>query len=194
MDAFEHLAVLVSIVIGLGISHLLTGIAQVLHAWIAHENRRVRPYWLQGVWVFNLFVLQVQLWWAFFGRSDELPAGTFFTFFLELVILVPAYLASVLTFPEIREEDALSLKDYYFRSRRWVFPLLAAIPLLLVLRAAYEGMPLHSPLNLARALFAALMLSLGMSRNEKYHAAVTLAGLALFLGSWCASACAWAEA
>ena len=46
MDIFEYISVLTSIIIGLGIAHLLRGVASL----VQHPGRH-RIYWVHLVWV-----------------------------------------------------------------------------------------------------------------------------------------------
>ena len=49
MSVFEYLAVLISIVAGLGLTPLLVSITRVIHG-----RHSVRVYWVQRVWALNL--------------------------------------------------------------------------------------------------------------------------------------------
>lgn len=51
MDAFGYVSVIISVVIGLGLSHLLTGAVELFKA-----RRRVRFYWVHLLWVALTFV------------------------------------------------------------------------------------------------------------------------------------------
>jgi hypothetical protein len=52
MSTFEFISVLPSIVVGLGLTRLLTGVGLALEF-----RRKLRFYWVQGVWVVNLGLL-----------------------------------------------------------------------------------------------------------------------------------------
>ena len=58
MDIFEYVAVLTSIIIGLGITHLLRGVAGL----IQHPDQH-RIYWVHLVWVGYLFFTLIFWWW-----------------------------------------------------------------------------------------------------------------------------------
>ena len=55
MDAFSYLSVLLSIVLGLGITQLLQGFGRLMNA-----RSRVRPYWPSLLWAVVLLVAHVQ--------------------------------------------------------------------------------------------------------------------------------------
>ena len=74
MDQFNYLAVLISIILGLGITQLLSGVGRLLQA-----RGHVRLYWPTLAWVAVLLVVHVQTWWAMFGLRT-LQTWTFAAF------------------------------------------------------------------------------------------------------------------
>ena len=138
MTEFEYLSVLISIVVGLGISHLLAGAARLIR-----RRREVRLYLPTVLWMGALFVTFIQIWWAIFERRD-VEAWTFPGFILVLAVPVLVYLLSYLLVPGEAPDGTLDLKATYFENRRWFFGLLALVPLTslaqeLVLRGAIES-------------------------------------------------------
>ena len=59
MQPFEFVMVLVSIIVALGVAELLAGVVRILRG-------ELRFYWIHGLWVFNLLILQLQYCWALF--------------------------------------------------------------------------------------------------------------------------------
>ena len=59
ISAFEYVTVLISIVLGLGITQILTGVADLIH-----QSKRVRVYWPLMIWVLLVLVMHVQEWWV----------------------------------------------------------------------------------------------------------------------------------
>src|SRR3954468_21725752 len=74
MKTAEYLSVLVSIIVGLGMSQVLAGIANLLV-----DRRRVRFYWIWAVAVVMVFLANVQFWWGTFSVGDAV-ATNFFSF------------------------------------------------------------------------------------------------------------------
>ena len=78
MDPFSYLSVLISIVIGLGLSHLLAGAARLVR-----HRAAVHPYAPVLLLLAMLFLLHVQQWWTVFdlrrvtrwleARGHDLP-------------------------------------------------------------------------------------------------------------------------
>jgi hypothetical protein len=61
MSDFEYIAVLLSIILGLGITQLLSGIARLVR-----DGRALAPAWWIMVIVAVLLVMHFQVWWVSF--------------------------------------------------------------------------------------------------------------------------------
>jgi MFS superfamily sulfate permease-like transporter len=70
MSPFEYVVVLVSIIIGLGITLVLTGIAQLLR-----EEQRVKLFWPYLIWIGLVFVMHIHEWWITYQLKSTLRGG-----------------------------------------------------------------------------------------------------------------------
>ena len=118
MDIFEYTAVLTSIIIGLGIAHLLRGVAGLIQ-----HPEQARVYWVHLFWVGYLFFTLVFWWWWEF-RLGELQAWTFQIYLFVVLYALTLFLASALLFP-LSMEGYAGFRDYFYSRRRWFFGLLA---------------------------------------------------------------------
>ena len=80
MSQFDFLSVLVSIIIALGLSHILASAAQLIR-----RRRRVQMHYTTLIWMAVLFLLLVQIWWVAF-HLREIMHWSFFGFLLYLLI------------------------------------------------------------------------------------------------------------
>ena len=71
MDPFSYLSVLISIVLGLGITNLLGGVATLMRG-----RSQVRPYWPLPIWLVTLFLMHVQTWWTMRRRCRTTATRT----------------------------------------------------------------------------------------------------------------------
>ena len=86
MSPFEYLAVLVSLILGLGIAHILTGVGRAIH-----RRREIRTDLVHGLWTVTTFLILVLNWWVFF-ESRSVPTWTFGQFLLIIGWSVAFYL------------------------------------------------------------------------------------------------------
>lgn len=133
MEPFEYLSVLVSIIVGLGLSHLLATTARL----IQHRSV-VRLFGPTLIWMALLFVLQVQIWWAAFEWQGS-GAWNFFSFLLFLGLPIGAYLLSVLLVPDLDDPEEVDLRTSYFDNRRWFFALLVLLPVVSLAHEQVQG-------------------------------------------------------
>lgn len=132
MSPFEYVTVLISIVLSLGITKILTGLARI----IRHRNT-VKLYWPHLLWILFILFLHVQEWWIMYELKTfgpwRLPVFLF-------VMLYPInlYLLAKLLFP--RKVRGKNLKVYYFNNYPQIFLLLVLSALLSI---AYNLMILN---------------------------------------------------
>jgi len=62
VDGFNYLSVMVSIVVGLGLTQLFAGIGNLVQV-----RRRVKLYPLHSLWVLLVIVLHLHMWWSFWA-------------------------------------------------------------------------------------------------------------------------------
>lgn len=148
-NAFSYLAVLNSIVLGLGIAHLLGGVARSI-------SRRATTvfYWPTLVWIVLLLVLIIQVWWVDFSLSKE-TQWTLAGFVSTLLIPATLYFMSFLILPETSD-----MRATYFENRVWFFCLLAAIPLFGTLQQFLVEGHVHKDFDTA-AKGVGLLLTIG---------------------------------
>jgi hypothetical protein len=175
MTPFEHLSVLISIVIGLGIAHLLTAVQHLIQA-----RERIVFYWLPLAWAVLVLVTQVEWWWSSFsleGQSD----WNFFYFLFLLLSPVALFLASALVLPAIEAGQDYDLRGYYESTHRWFFGVLTFNPLLDAIRRGLEFGTVQEVGVWSNTLATLLLLSLAVVRSARYHVVATLIVAALFL-------------
>jgi hypothetical protein len=118
MNLFEYVGVLGSIVVGLALAHILTGVSRTLQAL-----GRIRVYWVHSVWTLNITVYLVFFWWFMYHWSG-VESWDFFLFVFLLLYAVTLYLISALLFPG-EVSPGFDFKEHYFQNKRWVFGFLS---------------------------------------------------------------------
>ena len=180
MDQFNYLTVLVSIILGLGITQLLTGLGRML------QNReRVRLYWPTIGSVLNLIVIHVLWWWTLF----ELRAGTDWTFpgFMSVLLgPIVLYLLSALVLPDFGDAVPDDLKSHYYANSRWFYGLCVLLVGATFLRELVLDGDIDRDLDTAiKLVFAAVFAIAATTRKVRYHevlVAVNVALLAVYIG------------
>jgi hypothetical protein len=166
MEAFGYLSVLTSLVIGLGIARLLSGVGGMMQA-----RGRVRYSWTHGIWIANVFLFTLLNWWILFRWriQDE------WTFFLLLFVLATptlTFLLTVLLFPASTGED-FDFGKHFADNRVWFFTLGALIAPLDAIDTALKG-PEHLAAQgfiypVTILLLTTLMIVGARTANRRYH-------------------------
>jgi hypothetical protein len=120
-DQFQHVMVLTSIIIGLGITYILIGVGTVIERITGH-GAALRLSWAHATWLLTLFVWMVSFWWWEFRLLALLKSWTLAHYFFIITYAVLLFLLAVLLLP--RDWAATnSLDDYFLSKRRWFYPL-----------------------------------------------------------------------
>jgi len=122
VSEFEFVSVLISMVVGLGITQVLRGVAQVVH-----EREQAPIDQVHMVWTAFVSLNLVLNWWVLFTWGDH--AEWSFTLFLSLIgWVVTMYLPVVFLYPP-RKSASESWATVYASNRQWflgAFVLFAA--------------------------------------------------------------------
>jgi phage shock protein PspC (stress-responsive transcriptional regulator) len=174
---FEHLSVLISIVIGMGIAQLLYNAHQLVQV-----RARLRAYWLTTLWFVLIFTSLIEWWWALFGLRTT-TVWNFFYFLFMLLSPVSMYLAAAFVLPDEQERnnETIDLRRYYYENAGWMFAALSINPLLDAIRRGLQAGTIRDSGASINALAFLLVASLAMVKRPWYHAVVSLAVAALFL-------------
>jgi len=166
MDAFSYLSYLTSIVFGLGVTRVLTGLGKILQA-----RGRFRIYWVHLVWALNVMLYIVLNWWILFRWSKQ-GEWNFFLFLFVLFSPTIGFLLSVLLFPEPLNHGT-DLREHFFANHRWFFALAATLAPLDLVDTLLKGVAhftAQGPFYLVTiALITALTIAGAYTRNEKFH-------------------------
>ena len=180
MGIFEYIAVLTSIIIGLGLTHLLRGVASVI------QNPGKPPtYWVHLLWVAYMFFNTVFWWWWEF-RLGSIETWTFALYFFVVFYAFLQFLACAMLFPTSFEGYA-GYKEYFYSRKTWFFGILAITYLLDPLDTLLKGKEYFLSLGMEYyvANCAQLLLCLiGMfSNNQRFHKLFAISLLA-YQVSW----------
>ena len=177
MDSFSYLSVFISLILGLGVTHLLTGVAALIRS-----RRELKLWWPAPIWMATTFLIQVQTWWAMFSlRTVE--HWSFAAFLIVLLQPVAIFMMTALIVPRTVDGRTIDLRDEYFQESRWFFSaLLLALAASLAKNLVLTG-SFPEPLNFAaHLLFIAIAVAALASKSARVHQILAIAGLAIFCG------------
>lgn len=171
MQMFEYVIVLISIVIGLALTHLMQGIAGL----VQHPNR-ARIWWVHLGWVAFMFLSTIFWWWWEF-RLQLIQTWTFSVYFFVVFYAFYLYLICAILFPRDLEGYE-GFKDYFMSRRRWFFGLLIGWLAIDVVDTWIKGAEYFASLGMEyviiQSTFAVLCVVGMVTRRERLQAAAVL--------------------
>ena len=178
MDMFNYVMVLASVIIGLGIAHLLTGVAAI----VQHPGR-AKIYWVHLLWVGATF-LRAIFWWWFEFQFSVVTQWTFSLYIFVLAYALLIYLWCALLIPrDLAGYDGY--KEYFYSRRSWFFGVGLAAGLADIVDTLLKGADHFASLGMLyialQVMWTILFLVALRTRNERFHAAFALIAVAALL-------------
>ncbi len=162
MNLFEFLMILLSLIVGLGITEILSGYARYLKA----PGPRDIP-WIHGPGTLAVFVGLLQTFWESWGLR-VVGEWSFLAMLLMLGSPICLYLMAYILFPERNEHAALD--DYYLERARLLWPLAGLTVILGTLfRPLAFGDPLWVMDNVSGIPILLVCVVLTVSRRRIVH-------------------------
>jgi hypothetical protein len=163
-DLYQHVRVVISIIVGLCITTLLSGFAR----FVQHPKREKVSILHLG-WAASLLLSIIHFWWWEF-RLTLVPQWTFAIYFFVILYAILFYSLCTLLFPSDLKDYA-GYEDYFLSRRRWFFGILAATYVADIIDTTLKGSAyLHSfgveyPIRIAAGLTLCLIAVLTRNRR-----------------------------
>lgn len=179
MDTFRWIAVVVSMILGLGVTRLLSSAVAVFKS-----RHRANMDSLPLIWAAVIFVQQVDFWWSLEELAVLIPRWSFAEFLMLVGLVLLLFLAAALILPQAEMEAGDGLRDHFDQDGRFALLALAMFSLLaLVANLIFWGATIVSiatAINLL--LFGSALVAMMRSRTVQLAACgvyvlVALAGI-----------------
>ena len=118
ISPFEYVTILISIILGLGITQILSSLAEILY-----DYKQVKFFWAHTIWVVLILYIHIQEWFILYELKDyytwKLPV-----FLFVLLYPITLYLAAKMLFPVINKGQMIDLKSFFLINYRPLYLLL----------------------------------------------------------------------
>lgn len=174
MTPFEYVSVLISIILGLGITLVLTGIADLIKRWGS-----VTLFWPYLIWIALVFILHVHEWWIMYDLRTT-ASWQLVTFLFVILYPILLFILANLLFPAKWPKRKISLKDFYFCTYPKFFACaIALVTVAIVSDVIIAGRTVAE--QLIKVFILVILLILYLSRPKRVWIHNTLAMLFLTL-------------
>lgn len=163
MNEFEFLAVFISIVIGLGVTHILYGLARIIY-----NRSRQQLSMLHIIWTVNVLLIVLLNWWIFFLWSDY-PEWSFDIYLLLICWAIPLYMMTVVLYPPDIAPD-VSYDALFEQNRKWLFGTFLLFVAIDVVETAVRGELFRPKYFLVFVLHYAVLAAIAIfTPNRRYQ-------------------------
>lgn len=167
-DQFQHVMVLISIIIGLAITHLLSGVVDAVDRANDEDQPEVFSP-LVILWGSTVFLWMVNFWWFQYRLLGMEGAWTLWRYLFIILYSVALYVLGVILIP--RNWDAIKrYTEYFMRNRRWFFAALLVATVADVadswLKGGWAYVLAMGPFNCAVALATIPVVVVGIASRK----------------------------
>lgn len=167
MSLFEFMMVLVSLIVGLGVTELLTGIAKTIRS-----RDTIQLYWVHALLVITVLLALLQTWWEIWAVRGT-PAWTFPGLLMMIGGPIGLFLIAHLIFPDpIQNSD---FKSYYYNK---MVPLFWIAVITVVISATFRplilGQTLFNLSNISSFFLVVIFTCMALIRSPKFHSAMVI--------------------
>ena len=121
MDSFRWIAVVLSIILGLGVTRLLSSVVEVFRS-----RNQARLDWIPLAWAGCIFLWQIQFWWGIIELPGLIAAWTIGSFLTLVSLTLLLFISAGLILPPSKLEKNESLRESFERDGRWALASLSA--------------------------------------------------------------------
>ncbi|OQM73799.1 hypothetical protein [Manganibacter manganicus] len=167
-DIFPHLRIVMGMIVGLGVTRLLSGVARIVQ-----HPKQYPLYPVHLAWVASILLLLAHFWWWQFGLF-HIEHWTFGKYLFLLGYAVILFLLAALLFPDSML-DYQGYEDFFYARRAWFFGLLGLTYGLDIVDTLLKGKAHFANLGteylLRSPLFIALCIAAILIRDRRFHIA-----------------------
>lgn len=169
MSIFEYLVASLMLVIGLGVTQLLSDAVDAFR-----QRQRYRLHWLPMTWSTIVFAWQMQFLWAIFELQSIQRSWTATEFTILLLLAMLLFVAGALIVPKASDEAENAFEQFQ-QDGRWALIVLAIFFVLAYLtNVILFGLSFWNVSNLEDPLLALVLLSSLFAKTQKTWTWITI--------------------
>ncbi|WP_183741761.1 hypothetical protein [Rhizobium sp. BK196] len=173
-EVYVYIRTVMSMVIGLSLARLLTGLGGIVQS-----PGKFRVYWVHLGWVASMFLFIIHFWWWEY-RLQSLAVISFGVYLFLISFCCLFFFLCVLIFPTTIE-DYGGYEEYFISRRRWFFGMLAVTYVVDFLDTLLKGKAYLAALGweypVRNAVYIVLCIVAAWTANRRFHAVFVSIGL-----------------
>jgi hypothetical protein len=174
-ELFPHVRIVMGMVVGLGITRILMGLAGIIQ-----HRTRPRLSLIHLLWAGSVLLELVFFWWWEFELST-IDTWSFGIFFFLILYSVTLFLLGALLFPD-KLDGYAGYEDFFLQRRHWFFGVFAVTFVLDIIDTLIKGAPYFDGLGLGYVIQIPIVIALCLigiwTSDRRYHLGLVLAHIA----------------
>jgi hypothetical protein len=169
MTEFELLAIPLSLILGLGITHILTGVTEAVR-----DREHVALHWLPLFWAFLIFLFQVQYFFVIWDIEEDGIVWSWPIFGPALFNCIILFVAAGLVLPRGRRTDCETLlEDFEKHGRLSLITIAIMLVVAILLNVFHVSGTLWSLANALNVILIAAVVLILATRRLRWQVLAT---------------------
>jgi len=178
LNSFEYIIILTSLILGLGVSQILVGVANLI------TNKNIKWSLPHAMMTTLIFLTQIQEWWITYQYSMLVDGWTLTRVMMLMVYPILLFVAARILFPysEIQNE-AVDLGEYYAKSWPALFTIFFIVALTSIWQNyVFSGIPIANQILQILAAVGFLVFLVFKIKRRAVHVAFLSIHLVVWVG------------
>lgn len=169
ISAFEYVSILVSIILGLGITQILSSFSDLLYHY-----KEIKFYWPHTLWILFILFLHIQDWFITYQLKDKLAWSLPALFFI-LLYPITLFIAAKMLLPANENDKGTDMRIYY-KSHYPVIFLIVGISIIIsiLFNIILLKKPLEHQILLLLFFISTMWIAFKKLENDLLHKAIAL--------------------
>ena len=174
MSPFEFITVFVSLIVGFALSHILRAVSDLYEI-----RERVKPYWLNSLWVVTVIMWSIFTWWGLWMLSVDRIDWTYAQYWFLVMNVSSIYFFTTLVLPKATDDGTIDLEKHYYSVHKAFFSIVAfSLFSSAVVNHSLFGEPLIGPMTIMPSIVGCAAIGAAFTESKSYHKGV---GVFMFL-------------
>ena len=177
MSPFEFITVFVSLIVGFALSHILRAVSDLYEI-----RERVKPYWLNSLWVVTVIMWSIFTWWGLWMLSIDRIDWTYAQYWFLVMNVSSIYFFTTLVLPKATDDGTIDLETHYYSVHKAFFSIVAfSLFSSAVVNHSLFGEPLIGPMTIMPSIVGCAAIGAGFTESKSYHKWVGVFMLLMFI-------------
>ncbi|WP_143520077.1 hypothetical protein [Reichenbachiella sp. 5M10] len=178
MEPFEYVVVMITLILGLGMTQLLNGVADM----VAHYDK-IKFSYAHSLLISVVFLVTLQDWWYSYQYSKQIEEWTLPIVLSLLSFPILLFVETRLLFPTGSRSQETDMEVYFQENWKWIYSIFVMTILISIAQNIYfSGYTIQEQIPLMIYAGVYLMFIFGDFRNKLLHEVFMVAQLFLWIG------------